>query len=108
QTQTLYYLGQVGDPVYAVAAGQVVYANTTSSNSGLARYGHLIMIQHANDYVSVYAHNNRILVAQGERVQAGQRIGELGTSGQAPQQASVGIQIRQYAKNIDPRQLLPR
>lgn len=105
QDNTLYYYGTAGTPVYAAAAGMVVYANTTVPNSGLSKYGNLIMIQHSNDYVSVYAHNNRVLVAQGERIQAGQMIGEMGTSGQIAQ-SGVGFQIRKSAKNIDPRSLV--
>jgi lipoprotein NlpD len=58
--------GKVGDPVYAAAAGKVVYAG-----SGLRGYGKLIVIKHNQEYNSVYAHNDKLLVKEDDQVVAG-------------------------------------
>lgn len=107
QTKTVYYVGRLGDPVYAVAAGQVVYAGETLSKGNLEKYGNLVMIQHSDDYVSIYAHNQKIYVSNGQTVAAGQHIGSLGTSGNTINQPNLGFQLRKSAQNIDPMSILP-
>ena len=52
--------GQQGDPVYAAAAGRVVY-----SDNGLRAYGNLIIIKHNSSLLSAYAHNSMVLVKEG-------------------------------------------
>ena len=68
----------IGTPVHAAADGQVVYAG-----NGIRGYGNLIVIQHEGDLLTVYAHNSQLLVAQGEKVRAGQRIALVGQTGHA-------------------------
>jgi murein DD-endopeptidase MepM/ murein hydrolase activator NlpD len=68
----------LGTPVYAAADGQVVYAG-----NGIRGYGNLIVLQHEGDLLTVYAHNSALLVAQGDKVMAGQRIALVGQSGHA-------------------------
>src|SRR5690606_3937359 len=53
--------GATGDPVYAAANGEVVYAG-----SGLLGYGQLVIINHNEQFLSAYAHNHRILVKEGQ------------------------------------------
>lgn len=65
-----------GAPVYATAAGEVVY-----SGNGLFGYGNLIIIKHNSEYLSAYAHNSKILVIEGQSVSAQQKIAEVGDSG---------------------------
>jgi len=68
----------IGTPVYAAADGQVVYAG-----DGIRGYGRLLVLEHEGDLLTVYAHNSALLVAQGDKVTAGQRIALVGESGHA-------------------------
>lgn len=92
--------GSVGDPVLAANDGQVVY-----SGSGLRGYGKLVIIKHTDDYVSAYAHNNEILVTQGEAVKRGQHIADLGmTDASTPR---LHFEIRRRGTPVDPLAYLP-
>jgi lipoprotein NlpD len=92
--------GSIGDPVWAANDGQVVY-----SGSGLRGYGKLVIIKHTDDYVSAYAHNNEILVTQGQAVKRGQQIAELGmTDAPIP---TLHFEIRRRGKPVDPLTYLP-
>lgn len=93
--------GQRGDPVLAVAAGDVVYAGT-----GIVGFGELLIIKHDDVYLSAYGHNDRLLVSEGERVSAGQKIAEKGNSG--TDTVKLHFEIRQEGRPIDPLRLLPR
>lgn len=93
--------GKRGDPVQAVAAGQVVYAGT-----GIVGLGELIIVKHNEVYLSAYGHNDRLLVAEGAVVAAGQRIAEKGSSG--TDSVRLHFEIRKEGKPIDPLRLLPR
>ena len=66
----------VGTPVVAAAPGVVV---TAGWNSG--GYGNLVEIQHPDGSLTLYAHNNRILVRRGQEVAQGQQISEMGSTG---------------------------
>jgi murein DD-endopeptidase MepM/ murein hydrolase activator NlpD len=68
----------VGTPVFAAADGRVVYAG-----NGIRGYGNLIVVRHAGDLLTVYAHNSVLLAAQGQEVRAGDRIALVGQSGRA-------------------------
>lgn len=68
----------VGTPVFAAADGQVAYAG-----SGIRGYGKMVVVKHAGDLLTVYAHNSVLLVAQGQPVRAGDRIALVGQSGRA-------------------------
>jgi lipoprotein NlpD len=91
---------KLGDPVLASAPGRVVY-----SGSGLRGYGKLIIIKHNATYLSAYAHNNQILVKEGQSVAKGQKIGEVGaTDADAPK---LHFEIRRLGKPVDPLKFLP-
>ncbi|MGH2412555.1 MAG: LysM peptidoglycan-binding domain-containing protein, partial [Microcystaceae cyanobacterium] len=66
----------IGTPVMAAASGEVVSAGWNSGG-----YGNLVKIQHPDGSVTFYAHNNRILVRQGQKVEQGEQISEMGTTG---------------------------
>lgn len=66
----------VGTPVVAAAPGVVTYA---SWNDG--GYGNLVEITHSDGSVTVYAHNDRILVSEGQEVEQGEQISEMGSTG---------------------------
>lgn len=66
----------VGTPIVAAAGGVVSYAGWNSGG-----YGNLVEIQHPDGTVTLYAHNSRILVQEGQRVSQGQRIADMGSTG---------------------------
>ena len=68
--------GVLDNPVYAVDAGVIVYAGW--NNNG---YGNLIIVDHGNDWQSVYGHLDRILVSCAQSVAQGEEIALLGTTG---------------------------
>lgn len=92
--------GSSGQPVIAAAAGEVVY-----SGSGLIGYGELVIIRHSDTFLSAYGHNRRRLVAEGDRVAAGQQVAEMGRSGAS--RDMLHFEIRRNGKPVDPLPLLP-
>lgn len=92
--------GKIGEPVYAAAAGKVVYVG-----SGLRGYGNLVIVRHSPVYLSAYAHNSRILVKEGQMVTRGQKIAELGDSD--ADQPKLHFEVRQQGKPVDPLKFLP-
>ena len=66
----------VGTPIFAAASGKVI---TAGWNSG--GYGNLVKIKHLDGSITLYAHNNRILVSKGQRVNRGEQIAEMGNTG---------------------------
>lgn len=92
--------GNEGQAVLAAAAGEVVY-----SGNGLIGYGELIIIKHSNELLSAYGHNRRRLVAEGQRVVAGQAIAEMGRSG--GQLSQLHFEIRRAGRPVDPLDYLP-
>ncbi|MGD2133172.1 MAG: peptidoglycan DD-metalloendopeptidase family protein [Maricaulaceae bacterium] len=91
-----------GDPVVAAADGLVVYAG-----SELAGYGNLILVKHADGWVSAYAHNEALLVEEEQTVTQGQAIARAGSSGavDAPQ---LHFELRRNGQPVDPAGILPR
>lgn len=94
------YSGNVGDPIYAAADGQVVYAA-----DGLKEYGNLVLVKHVDGYITAYAHNNKMLVKSGQNVTAGQKIAEMGSTGTT--RTMLEFQVRLDGKPIDPAKILP-
>lgn len=99
--QGLGIAGERGNPIYAAANGQVVYAG-----SGLPRYGRLIIVKHNELFLSAYAHNHKLRVKEGEVVRAGQKIADMGSSG--ADRAKLYFEIRRNGKPVDPLRYLPR
>ncbi len=93
--------GRRGQPVYAAAAGKVVY-----SGSGLIGYGKLIILKHDNHYLSAYAHNWELLVKEGEQVAKGAQIAKMGSS--SADQVMLHFEIRRNGKPVDPLRYLPK
>ena len=89
-----------GTPVYAAGAGKVVYVGNQ-----LRGYGNLIMIKHSEDYITAYAHNDTMLVNNGQSVKAGQKIATMGSTDAAS--VRLHFQIRYRATAIDPLRYLP-
>ena len=93
-------VGQRGQNIVASASGKVVY-----SGSGLRGYGKLIIIKHNKTFLSAYAHNDRILVKEGQSVSKGQKIAEMGNSD--ADQVKLHFEIRKLGKPVDPAKYLP-
>ncbi|TVQ46645.1 MAG: LysM peptidoglycan-binding domain-containing protein [Gloeocapsa sp. DLM2.Bin57] len=68
--------GPIGTPIHAAASGEVIYAGWHAYG-----YGNLVKIRHYNGSVTLYAHNNRLLVRRGQTVEQGQQIAEMGSTG---------------------------
>ena len=93
--------GKAGDPVLASAEGKVVY-----SGEGLRGYGKLVIIKHNATYLSAYAHNQTILVKEGQSVSKGQKIAEMGSSG--TDKVKLHFEVRRQGKPVDPLKYLPQ
>lgn len=87
--------GHSDDPVFATAAGKVVY-----SGHGLRGYGNLIIVKHNSMFLTAYAHNNTILVKGGDWVTAGQKIANMGGTG--AQRVMLHFEIRRNGKPVNP------
>jgi lipoprotein NlpD len=93
-------VGERGQAIVAAAPGRIVYGG-----SGLRGYGKLIIIKHNDEFLSAYAHNDRLLVQEGQRVQQGQKIAEMGMSG--TDRVKLHFQIRRNGAPVDPLKFLP-
>ena len=92
--------GKAGQAIFAAAPGKVVY-----SGAGLRGYGKLVIIKHNPIYLSAYAHNQLVLVKEGQTVTRGQKIAEMGDSD--ANQVELHFEIRQMGKPVDPMKYLP-
>ncbi len=92
--------GKLGQPILASASGKVVY-----SGSGLRGYGKLIIIKHNKTYLSAYAHNDKVLVKEGQSVTRGQKIAEMGNTD--ANEVKLHFEVRRLGKPVDPAKYLP-
>ncbi len=85
-----------GTSVKAVEAGTVIY-----SGNELEGYGNLVLIRHADGWVSAYAHNKELLVKRGDQIRRGQTVGYAGMTGSvtSPQ---VHFELRKGSKPVNP------
>ncbi|WP_284218963.1 peptidoglycan DD-metalloendopeptidase family protein [Agaribacter marinus] len=93
-------LGVAGTDILAAANGKVVYAG-----NALKGYGNLIIVKHDENYLSAYAHNERILVTEQSYVTQGQKIATMGNSGAS--ETMLHFEIRKKGRSIDPLEYLP-
>jgi murein DD-endopeptidase MepM/ murein hydrolase activator NlpD len=91
-----------GTPIKAAEDGVVAYAGNE-----LKTYGNLVLVRHANGYVTAYAHASEILVKRDEQVKRGQVIAKAGQTGNvsAPQ---VHFEIRKNSTPVDPAPFLDK
>ncbi len=89
-----------GTPVKAAEDGVVAY-----SGNELKGYGNLILVRHANGYVTAYAHASELMVKRGDTIKRGQIIAKSGQSGEvsSPQ---LHFEIRKGSSPVDPLQFL--
>ena len=90
----------MGQKVVSAASGKVVY-----SGEGLVGYGRLIIVQHQGSFLTAYAHNDRLLVKEGQSVKRGQTIAHMGkTAAKTPR---LHFEMRYKGKPVDPLKYLP-
>jgi len=89
------FAGRVGTPVHAAGDGVVVQARRSRD------YGNVVMIDHGQGIVTLYAHNSRLDVHAGDVVVAGQEIARMGSTGRSTG-PHLHFEVRQYGRRIDP------
>nr|WP_298132893.1 peptidoglycan DD-metalloendopeptidase family protein [uncultured Pseudoxanthomonas sp.] len=90
-----------GTPVTAVADGTVVFSEWMTG------YGLILILDHGNGYMSLYAHNDSLLKDSGERVKRGEAVARVGTSG-GQGQAALYFELRRNGQPVDPSSWLQR
>lgn len=91
-----------GEPIHAAAAGEVIY-----SDDRMSGYGNAVILRHADDTTSLYAHANTLGVRRGQRVGRGAVIGEVGSTGRSTG-PHLHFEIRVAEAAVDPRSVLPK
>lgn len=99
-SQGVYISNKAGTPVKAAAGGKVVY-----SGSGLRGYGNLLIVNHDANFLTVYAHNDTLLVKEGAQVRQGQTIATMGSTGTNTVQ--LYFELRYNGKAVDATRYLP-
>lgn len=91
-----------GAPIRAAESGVVAYAGNE-----LRGFGNMLLIKHADGWVTAYAHADELLVSKGERVSKGQVIGRVGSTGNvgSPQ---LHFEMRKGKRAVDPVRYLRR
>jgi len=95
----LFIRGASGEEVRAVAAGRVVFAEW------LRGFGNLVLVKHADNWVTAYAHNETLLVRRGDKVTRGQAIAQVGSTGNVAE-PQLHFEIRQGTRAVNPMGLL--
>lgn len=93
--------GTKGQNIVSAANGKVVYAG-----NALRGYGNLIIIKHNDDYLSAYAHNDKLLVKETQSVKAGQVIAKMGSTDS--DRVNLHFEIRYRGEAVNPNLYLPR
>ena len=93
--------GARGSDIRAAFGGKVVYAG-----NALRGYGNLIILSHNDDFLSAYAHNDSILVREGQQVSRGQVIAKMGDS--EAKSVRLHFEIRYRGQTVDPMKYLPQ
>lgn len=94
------YAAPAGTPVYASAAGKVIYSGYNSGG-----YGKLVIIEHSNGYQTYYAHNSSLYVNVGETVSQGERIAGVGSTGDSTGN-HLHFEIRRNGTPVNPANYL--
>jgi lipoprotein NlpD len=92
--------GSPGEPVHAAAGGRVVYAG-----NGLRGYGNLVIVKSDASFLTAYAHNRDLKVKEGDNVNKGQVIAEMGNSDS--DRVMLHFELRRDGKPVDPMRYLP-
>lgn len=92
--------GKAGDPVVASAAGRVIHAGDARG------YGQLVILQHNSTFITAYAHNQKLLVKEGQSVTKGQKIAEMGSTD--ADRVQLHFELRRQGQPLDPMRYLPK
>ncbi len=87
----------LGTPVRAVDSGTVVY-----SGNEVKGYGNIVLIRHANGWISAYAHLDDVGVKPGDTISAGEVIAKVGNSGGVAE-PQLHFELRRGKKPVDPK-----
>lgn len=90
----------LGTPVRSIDAGTVAYVGNE-----IKGYGNLVLVKHANGWISAYAHLDGIIVKKGDMVSAGQVIAKVGDTGGVGE-PQLHFELRRGSKPVDPREFL--
>ena len=93
--------GKRGDIIKSAADGRVVYAG-----NALRGYGNLVIIKHSDDFLSAYAHADKILVKEKQFVSMGQTLATMGNTG--TDRVMLHFEIRYHGKSVNPLKYLPK
>lgn len=93
------FRGNKGDKIRSTAGGTVVF-----SGSG-AGYGLYVQVQHIDGYETLYGHLSKILVKEGDKIVAGQTVGEMGSTGRSTGN-HLHYEVRKQGKPINPTTFL--
>jgi murein DD-endopeptidase MepM/ murein hydrolase activator NlpD len=93
---------EAGEPVYAVAAGEVIYAG-----NGLSGYGNVVILRHDSKLTSLYAHNTELKVKVGDEIKQGDLIALLGSTGHSTG-PHVHFEFRDGDVAVNPHALLAK
>lgn len=85
-----------GTPVKAAENGVVAYVGNE-----LKGFGNLLLIKHADGWMTAYAHNDQLLVGKGEQVRRGQQIATVGSSGNVSQ-PQLHFELRKGTEAVNP------
>ncbi len=90
-----------GEPIRTVCDGQILYA------SWFKGYGNMIIIDHGDNYYTVYAHAEELFMSKGDTVEMGEVVATVGDSGSmiGP---SLHFEVRHHGKPVDPMQWIKK
>ncbi len=95
------FRARTGTPIYAVGPGTVAYAGARISG-----YGKMVVLKHGNGVSTVYAHNSKLFVKQGQRIQTGQKIANAGNTGRSSG-PHLHFEVRKGVTALNPADFLP-
>lgn len=92
---------EIGEGVFACEDGEVVYAG-----DGIQHYGKMVLLKHPNGYLTIYAHNEKLSVSEGQMVKKGQLIALVGATGNA-KTPQLYVEVRYKGRKVDAKPLFP-
>jgi septal ring factor EnvC (AmiA/AmiB activator) len=95
EAKGVFIRAQAGQPVRAVGRGQVVYADW------MRGFGNLLILDHGENYLSIYANNEALLKQVGDAVSAGEAVATTGSSG-GNEETGLYFELRHLGRAFDP------
>lgn len=87
---------EMGTPVKSVADGTVIFAEWTADT------GHVIIVEHAGDFISIYKHNTALHKQQGDMVKSGEAIASAGNTGELSTGPHLHFELWNDGYPVDP------